>query len=166
MPRGNLSAYSNVTSATTQTPADATAPTAPTNLAATAVSATQVTVGWTASSDNVGVIGYRVERCTGAGCSSFQQVGTPSGAAFTDVTLSPSTAYSYRARAVDAAGNLSGYSNVASATTQSGPSTAGLVAAYNFDEAGGSTLLDISGTVNTGAISGATWTSAGKMAEL
>ena len=36
-------------------------------------------LAWTASTDNVGVTGYRVERCQGAGCSNFVQVGTPAG---------------------------------------------------------------------------------------
>ena len=35
--------------------------------------------------------------------------------------LAAATSYSYRVRATDAAGNLSGYSNVASATTGSTP---------------------------------------------
>ena len=63
-------------------------------------------------------------------------------------------------RAVDAASNLSGYSNIVGATTQSGGGAPpGLVAAYAFDEAAGSTLSDASGNGNTGTISGATWTS-------
>src|SRR5467141_311440 len=43
-------------------PPDTTPPTAPTNLTATAASATQINLSWTASTDNVGVTGYRVER--------------------------------------------------------------------------------------------------------
>ena len=38
----------------------------------------------------------------------------------------------------------------------------GLVAAYSFDAGAGTTLADASGQGNTGAISGATWTTAGK----
>ena len=79
-----------------------------------------INLSWTASTDNVGVTGYRVERCQGAGCSSFAQVGTPTGTTFADSGLLASTSYSYRVRATDAAGNLSGYSNVASATTAAG----------------------------------------------
>ena len=60
-----------------------------------------------ASTDNVGVTGYRVERCQGAGCSTFAQIATP---ARHDVTRTPAlsgaTSYSYRVRATDAAGNL------------------------------------------------------------
>jgi len=36
-------------------------------LTATAASASQINLAWTASTDNVGVTGYMVERCTGAG---------------------------------------------------------------------------------------------------
>ena len=96
---------------------DTTPPTAPSNLAATATGGTSIALAWTASTDNVGVTGYQVERCPGPGCASFAQVGTASSAAFSDSGLASSTSYSYRVRANDAAGNLSGYSNLASATT-------------------------------------------------
>jgi len=38
----------------------------------------------------------------------------------------------------------------------------GLVAAYSMDQGSGTTLPDISGTGNTGTLSGATWTTAGR----
>jgi hypothetical protein len=79
-----------------------------------------------------------------------------------DTGLAGATSYSYRVRAVDAAGNLGGYSNVASATTASGPPVTGLVAAYGFNEGAGPTVADASGNGNTGTISGATWTPAGR----
>jgi hypothetical protein len=41
-------------------------------------------------------------------------------------------------------------------------SPAGLVAAYSFDAGSGTTVADVSGTGNTGTISGATWTTAGR----
>ena len=72
------------------------------------------------STDNVGVTGYSVERCQGSGCSNFAQITTSPGTTFADAGLSASTSYSYRVRATDADGNLSGYSTVASATTQAG----------------------------------------------
>ena len=61
---------------------DTTPPTAPTGLAATAASSTRIDLNWTASTDNVGVSGYRVERCQGAGCTNFAQVGTPTATAY------------------------------------------------------------------------------------
>src|SRR5205807_6839197 len=120
---GNLSAYSSVASATTQTP-DTTAPTAPTGLSATAASSAQINLAWTASTDNVGVTGYRVERCQGAGCTTFAQVSAPTATSFNDTGLAAGTSYSYQVRATDAAGNLSAYSSVASATTQTPDTTA------------------------------------------
>jgi fibronectin type 3 domain-containing protein len=115
---GNLSGYSNTASATT-TQGDTSPPTAPTNLTATAASSSQMNLSWTASTDNVGVTGYRIERCQDSGCSSFVQIAAPTGASYNDTGLLPSTSYSYRVRATDAAGNLSGYSNAATATTSS-----------------------------------------------
>src|ERR1700680_1688710 len=114
----NLSAYSNISSATTSP--DTTPPTAPSALTATAASATQINLSWTASTDNVGVTGYRIERCQSASCSSFAQIGTSPTTTYNDTGLAASTSYSYRVRATDAAGNLSAYSGTASATTQAG----------------------------------------------
>ena len=95
-------------------------PTAPTGLAA-AASGTQVNLSWTASTDDVGVTGYRVERCQGAGCTGFAQVGTTTATTYADPGLLAGTTYVYRVRATDAAGNLSGYSGTASATTAAAP---------------------------------------------
>ncbi|MGB8328235.1 MAG: Ig-like domain-containing protein [Steroidobacteraceae bacterium] len=111
---GNLSSYSNVSSATT---ADTQAPTSPSGLKAAAVAANQIDLSWTASVDNVAVTQYLVERCQGAGCTSFRQVATSTGTAFSSAGLSTGLSYRHRVRATDAAGNRSGYSNVASATT-------------------------------------------------
>src|SRR4030095_943456 len=103
----------------------------------------------------------RVERCQGATCTNFVQIGTSTGASYADPGLVASTPYRYQVRATDAAGNLSGYSNIASATTPAG-SPAGLVAAYGFDEGTGSTTADASGNGNIGAITNATWTTSGQ----
>jgi chitodextrinase len=97
--------------------ADTTPPTVPANLQASAVSTTQINLSWSASTDNVAVTGYRLERCQGASCTNFAQIATPTATSFNDTGLVANTAYSYRVRATDAAGNLSNYSSVASATT-------------------------------------------------
>ena len=120
---GNLSNYSNIASATTSASTDTTPPTAPSNLVATASSSSQIGLTWTASTDNVGVTGYRIERCSGASCTTFAQAGTSTAANFADSGLTASTSYSYRVRATDAAGNLSSYSNIASATTSASTDT-------------------------------------------
>src|SRR5262249_18371249 len=94
-------------------------PSAPRDLVATAVGVSQVRLSWTASTDNVGVTGYLVER-QDPGNPSFVQVGTTTGTSYNDAGLIAGSNYSYRVRATDAAQNLSDYSAVASATTQAG----------------------------------------------
>jgi glucose/arabinose dehydrogenase/chitodextrinase len=156
----NFSAYSAIASATTPQPQDTQPPTAPTNLAATAVSTSQINLSWSASTDNVGVTGYRVERCQGAACTNFAQVASPSGTTYSDTGLAAATTYRYQVRAADAAQNLSGYSSITSATTPAG--NLGLVAAYSFNEGTGTTVADTSGSGNAGTIGTATWTTAGR----
>ena len=160
---GNFSSYSNIASATTLA-TDTQAPTAPNALTATAAGVGQINLSWTGSTDNVGVTGYRVERCQGAGCTTFLEVASSSGTGttYSDSSLSANTSYSYRLRAMDAAGNLSGYSNTAMATTLAASS--GLAAAYSFNEGSGTSVADASGNRNTGTIVGASWTTVGKYA--
>ncbi|MGH6936281.1 MAG: discoidin domain-containing protein, partial [Methylocella sp.] len=98
---------------------DTTPPTAPSNLVA-AAAGTDINLSWTASTDNVGVTGYLVERCQGAGCTSFAQIATSPGTIYADTGLLANTSYSYRVRATDAANNRSGYSNTATATPATG----------------------------------------------
>jgi len=120
---GNLSPYSATISATTPAAPDVAAPTAPGTLLATAASPTQINLSWTASTDNVGVTGYEIERCQGAGCSSFALLTTVTGTSYSNTGLTASTSYSYRVRAADAAGNKSAYSATASTTTPAVPDT-------------------------------------------
>jgi fibronectin type 3 domain-containing protein len=155
---GNLSGYSNVATTSTLAP-DTTPPTAPANLAATAAGSAQINLSWSASTDNVGVTGYLIERCQGAGCTTFAQIATTATTSYSDTGLTRNTSYTYQVLAADAAGNLSGYSNRASATTAA---NTGLVAAYGFEEGSGTTVQDSSGNRNTGTISNATWTASGK----
>jgi hypothetical protein len=124
------------------------------------VSSTQIDLSWTAATDNVAVTGYRVERCTGSGCSSFVEIGSTGATSFSDSGRNPSTSYSYRVRATDAVPNLGPYTSTASATTPG--AAAGLVAAYSFNEGAGATVGDASGTGNAGTVSGTTWATTGK----
>ncbi len=102
---------------------DTTSPSRPTNLAASAASSSRINVSWSASTDNVGVTGYQLQRCSGANCTDFSRIASPSGASYADAGLTAGTTYRYRVRAVDAAGNRSSYSGIASATTQNQSST-------------------------------------------
>jgi chitodextrinase len=115
---GNDSLASSSASATTQSP-DTQAPTAPTNLAAGTTTSTTVPLTWTASTDDVGVTGYRIYRDGGA-----TAVGSPTGTSFTDTGLTASHTYSYTVKAIDAAGNLSAASSAVNATTSSSASYA------------------------------------------
>src|SRR5437016_2257343 len=97
-------------------PPDTTPPSVPTGLTASAVSSSQINLSWAASSDNVGVSGYRVYR-------GGTQIATTSATSFTNTGLAPSTTYTYTVAAYDAAGNLSAQSSSASATTPAPPDT-------------------------------------------
>lgn len=159
---GNLSDYSSVVTAVTPG-TDTVAPSAPSALLVLATDSSRVSLIWLGSTDNVGVDGYRVERCLGGGCINFSEVAIAPQVRYDDAGLLANSSYSYRVRAADATGNLSAYSNVVIATTKSSPPTpSALVAAYTFNEGAGTTVTDISGNGNHGTISGATWTSSGK----
>ncbi|GGH36789.1 fibronectin type III domain-containing protein [Paenibacillus segetis] len=87
-------------------------PSAPTNLHATGTTTSSVSLAWDASTDNVGVTGYDVYQGT-------TLLGTVSGSTlnYTNSGLSANTTYTYKVTAKDAAGNISGYSNQISVTT-------------------------------------------------
>ena len=85
----------------------------PTGLAATAISTTQISLTWNASS---GAASYKVQR-SADGSTGWTQVAAPGGTSYTDSGLTPATTYYYRVLASNALGD-SAPSNVASATTQ------------------------------------------------
>jgi hypothetical protein len=105
----------------TITPPDTTAPTAPGTPVLTVISATKINLTWPVSTDNTAVTGYKVERCAGAACTNFVQIGAPATASYADTGLTGSTVYRYRVLAVDAASNASAYSPISSDTTQAPP---------------------------------------------
>jgi hypothetical protein len=89
---------------------DTTPPSTPANLSATTISSYQINLSWTASTDNVAVIGYKIYR-------GGTQIGTSATNSYSDSGLSASTAYTYTVSAYDAASNNSAQSSSASATT-------------------------------------------------
>ena len=93
-------------------------PAPPTDLSATAVSATQINLSWTDNSSDEQ--GFRVERSLDG--SDFTEVATtnPNVTTFNDTGLTPSTTYFYRVRAFNNFGN-SEPSNVAADTTPNSP---------------------------------------------
>jgi hypothetical protein len=136
---------------------DSSAPTV--SLTAPATGTVSGTIAVSASAgDNIGVAGVQ-----------FLLDGANLGA---EVTTSPYTlawntgtaangSHTLSARARDAAGNTTLAASVAVTVANTQP--AGLVAAYNFNEGGGSAVTDTSGNNNTGTLgSGVTWTTQGK----
>ncbi len=132
-------------------------PTAPTNLVATVASSSQINLTWTASTDNVGVTGYKVERCQSASCSNFTQIGTTANTSFNDTGLTGSTSYSYRVRATDAASNLSGYSGVQSGTTSAAMISVSITPARGGAVTGQNVTFTATVQNDSGA-AGVTWT--------
>lgn len=114
---------------------DQTAPTAPSNLSVSNIAANSATISWSASSDNVGVTGYRIFNGT-------TQIGSTTGALTYNLTgLSANTAYNITVKAIDAAGNVSAASNAAAFTTPniSGPDTTAPTAPSGLHVMGSST---------------------------
>src|SRR6266850_307509 len=139
---------------TDQTSSDTTPPSAPTNLTATVVSSSQINLSWAGSTDNVGVTGYSIERCPGSACTNFSQISTAAGTSHLDNGLAANTSYRYRVRATDAAGNLSTYSSIASATTlappDSTPPTVSVSAPANGATVSGTTTVSATASDNVG----------------
>ncbi|MCK5178469.1 MAG: hypothetical protein KAR32_02990, partial [Candidatus Omnitrophica bacterium] len=96
----------------TPPPTDTEAPNVPTGLNATAGSDVVIDLTWNASTDNVGVTGYRLFR-------DGVEVGTSATMSYSDTGLIPETTYSYTVTAYDAAANESGQSTSVSETTVS-----------------------------------------------
>ena len=102
---------------------DTQAPTAPTNLAASSITASGLTLTWTASTDNVGVTGYQVFQ------GSTLLNGSVTGTTYAVSGLSCGMGYAFTVKAKDAAGNVSTASNTANATTSACPTNTAVV--YN-----------------------------------
>src|SRR5436190_1270616 len=98
-------------------PPDTTPPTVPTGLTASAVSSSQINLSWTASSDNVGVSGYRVYR-------NGTHPAPPSAASLTTTGTSPGSPTSSAVATYVPAVQLTSQPSPATATTRPPPDTA------------------------------------------
>ncbi|QSV44723.1 DUF2341 domain-containing protein [Geobacter benzoatilyticus] len=89
---------------TTAVPATLTDPQAPTAFAATAQSEASVVLGWTDNTSDE--TGFKIERCTGAACTTFAEIATVDAnvTSYTDYGRIPNTTYRYRVRAYKGGG--------------------------------------------------------------
>jgi len=124
---------------------DGTPPAQPSNLVGVARSSSVVDLTWGASTDNVGVTGYRVYRNGVALATPTPPDATPP-TTYTDDTAAPATTYTYQVSAVDAAGNESSKAT----TTVTTPSADGTVT-LTFAPTDDATVDSSQPTVNFGA---------------
>ncbi len=103
---------SNYKKAYAETITDTQAPTAPANLDISG-SADAIILSWDASSDDVGVTGYKIYR-------NDVEIGTSTETSYTDDTITEAGSYTYTVKAYDASGNLSEASNALILTITSG----------------------------------------------
>jgi len=125
---GNQSAQSAVLNVITAK--DTTAPTAPTTLAATSITATSFTLGWKASTDNVGVTGYNIF-INGVQANTVTNTTT----SYNVTGLSANTIYAATVKALDAAGNQSVASTTLNVTTAQAKDTIAPTAPTNLTAA-------------------------------
>lgn len=92
---------------------DREAPTTPTNLSAQIINSTQITLHWSASTDNQKIKGYYIWR-------GNEQIGQGEETVFSDPGLTPKTIYRYYVQAVDDSGNRSFNSEIVALQTPEG----------------------------------------------
>jgi chitodextrinase len=90
---------------------DRSAPTQPTNLHTTAITATSVTLAWNPSTDNSGSVTYRIQMVS----TSFAMETSQTSITWT--SLSTNTTYAFYVYAIDKSGNRSANSNTLTVTT-------------------------------------------------
>lgn len=135
---------SNFASVSVVSGADTQSPSTPTNTTAiVSTSSLQISYFWSASTDNVGVAGYKIYRNGSYLTSSFStsSSGTIYSYYYTDTGLAAGTLYTYTVAAYDAAGNNSPQTPSVSATTQSASNmpTAPSLSGYQYGGNGVST---------------------------
>jgi len=101
---------------------DRSAPTTPTNLKASNITSSSITLSWTGSTDNSGSLSYKV-RITNLNNSASNAVATVSQSqtTYTAKLLASNNPYTFSVYAMDAAGNKSTDSNVVSVSTLADP---------------------------------------------
>jgi hypothetical protein len=132
-------------------------PAAPSGLAATAISTSQINLSWVNNANNQ--TGFEIDRSTdGVNFSPLTTVGA-AATTYSDNTVAAGTTYYYRVEATNAAG-ASPSSNIASATTPSVPSSSVNLSTLNWTSATigwGSIQKNLTVVGNTITLRGATY---------
>lgn len=136
---------------------------APGNLVATVASTTQVNLTWNAATGSVDH--YQVQRSQSVN-GPYTVIANPTTTSYSDTTAGSGIAYLYRVAAVDAIGDLSGFSNLALATTilfTDEPLTATVtqVKAQHINEL----RQAVNAVRQTAALAAATWTNPSLVAQ-
>lgn len=116
---GNTSGLSTAAQVRTPNEPDTAAPSAPSDVQASAVSSTQINLSWTAGTDNIGVASYDIFRSVRDG--SPVKVANVKTLSYGDTGLAAKTSYSYHVVARDTAGNVSAKSATVTAQTTAKP---------------------------------------------
>ncbi|HEY3309491.1 MAG TPA: DUF2341 domain-containing protein [Desulfuromonadaceae bacterium] len=105
-----------------------TSPMPPGNVTATPVNTTQINLAWL--DNTTGETGFRIFRCTGAGCINFTEIGSvlENVVTYSDTTVAAGTSYSYKILSYKTADWQSAFSLSASAITPSPATPSGLTA--------------------------------------
>lgn len=137
----NLSPPSNEASG--QVSGDTAPPSAPAGLTATAGTG-RISLTWSASTDNVGVTRYNISR-NGAALTNVM------GTSYVDSSVTAGTEYTYNVTAQDAAGNVSGASNTATATPTTTAKTVTVDGIVTKHQGTSSSTVAVTGLTTTGA---------------
>ena len=119
-PYDSVPSYFGAEVAELDTGSSSTAPQAPTGLAATTISQSQIHLSWTAANNGGSPItGYKIGRSTDGGSTWTPTVSNTGSTAttYSDTGLDPSTTYTYRVSAINGIGTSSPSSTVSATTS-------------------------------------------------
>jgi chitodextrinase len=123
---------------------DTVAPTAPTGFAKTGATSTSIATSWTASTDNVGVVGYRLFR-------GGTEIATTASTSYTFTGLTCNTSYELGVEAFDDGGNVSPRTPLTASTGEcdTTPPTVSVTAPANGATVGGTITVSAAASDNT-----------------
>ncbi len=128
-------------------------------VSSSSVTGTSATITWTTNEAADGRVEYGLSTAYGSSVFNAAQ-----STAHSQVLsgLTEGKTYHYRVTSKDAAGNAAVSADYAFATTPINDVTAGLVAAYGFDEGAGSVTSDYSSNLNTAVLKNVSWSPTAK----